>query len=436
VSEQTAVPATGGLPPQFSSEGFDQDPLSVMNAGHCQYGPVLRMTIDRAETVMVGTETGLSELFTAERGQLEVSNTALVHDLFGRAVFNLAGDGHVEARRRLRTALSGRALSGYIGPLLAVCAPVTDLWAKQSVADLYVVSRDITHMMSARVLLGIAPDERDAAVFAADFGRFVAATDVYTARRRFTTARYWAGRRARGRLQPLFARRAASAAPGADPGSALPALAAAFDDAPSQVGPLADHLLALLIAARETTASLLTWCLIELARNREHAERATLEAHAAMADPGLLVRQDALPFLRAVLAETQRMHSPNLLSVREAVCPVELGGYRIPAGMRVAYSPSAGHFDSEVFPQPQAFEPGRFVAGTVTRARLRAFGGGAHACLDRPLAELMTLIVVVCALSQGLPRIPAGPPDLIRYRPAKAPVVPVPFRLDQAKPAL
>jgi cytochrome P450 len=395
-----------------------------MERGHRRCGPVFRMTVDGAETMIVGS-AGLGELFAAERGHLEVSNTALVHDLFGRAVFNLVGDGHAEARRRLRPALSGRAASGYVVPLLDVSAPAALQWAEHGVVDLYAAARDVTHAMSARILLDICPEERDAAVFAANFERFVVATGVRPGRRRFVSARYWAGRVARRRLHALFARIAGSAAADVDPSSALPRIAAAFENAHAEAGPLTDHLLALLIAARETTASLLTWCLIELARNRKYAERAALEARAALAEPGSFLRQDALPFLRAVLAETQRLHSPNLLSVRKVTCPVELGGFLVPTGMRVAYSPSAGHFDAEVFPRPQTFEPGRFLVGPVPGARLRAFGGGIHACLGRQLAELMTLVMVVSVLRQGLPRMSGDLPGSIRYRPAKAPISPV-----------
>ncbi|WP_416976926.1 cytochrome P450 [Streptomyces sp. T028] len=429
MSEQAGAPAAARLPPQHAAQGFDENPLGVLQEGHRQHGPVFRMMVDGAETVLVGTWAGLGELFAAERGQLEVLNTPLVHDLFGSALFNLAGDSHAEARRRLRPALSGRELPGYVPSLLEVMGPVAALWEQRGVGDLYTAVRALTGALSARVLLGIAPGETDATVFAADFERFVAATSVPPGWRRFTTSRYWVGRAARRRLHTLFGRRAHASAAGPHTGSALTALVAAFD-APERAGRLPDHLLALLIAARETTASLITWCLVELAGNRRHAVLAAAEAHAAMASPELLTRRDALPVLRAVLTETQRLHSPNLLSMREAVCSVELGGFRIPAGARVAYSPSAGHFDPEVFPQPHAFRPGRYLAQQERSARLRAFGGGAHACLGRPLAELMTLAVMASVLHRGLPRLLGSPPDQIRYRPAKAPLAPVALVFD------
>lgn len=415
-----------GLPPWHPAEGLDEDPLGVMGVGHRLHGPVFRMAVDGVETVMVGTWPGLRELVGAERGRLEVLNTPLVHALFGMALFNLTGEDHVEARRRLRPALSGRALPGYVAPLVDVAVPETGRWVGPGVADLFAAARELTHAMGARILLGIRPGEADAAEFAEQFERFVGATDVAPGRRRYAQARYWAGLRARRRLHELFNRRAAAGGAG----SALPGLVAAFADAPVASGPLADHLLALLVAAQETTASLVTWALIELAAHREHAELAAAEARAAVAEPDLIVRSAALPVVRAVLAETQRRHSPNLLSLRTAVGPVELGGFRVPAGTRLAYCPSAGHFDPADFPQPHTFRPDRFLVQPGGAARLVAFGRGVHACLGRPVAELMAVTAVVAALHHGLPRLPAGPPGRVRYRPAKAPRDPLALVLD------
>ncbi|MCL3998766.1 cytochrome P450 [Streptomyces lavenduligriseus] len=430
MSDQPAAPTSVALLPQHPADGFTADPLGVLQEGHRRHGPVFRMPVDGVDTVLVGTWAGLGELFAAERGRLDVLNTPLVHDLFGRALFNLTADGHGEARRRLRPALSGRALPGYVPSLLDVIGPATEQWALHGTADLHGQVRELTGAMSARVLLGITPGETDAAQFAAAFEEFVAATGAPPGPARYADRRYWAGRSARRELHALFARRAAQLCGDAAGGSALAGLVAAFADAPHEAGPLADHLLALLIAARETTASLLIWCLVELAGNRQDAEYAAAEARTVAADPDRLVARDALPALRSVLAETLRLHAPNLLSIRKAVCPFTLAGHRIEAGTRVAYSPSAGHFDPEAFLRPGQFRPGRFLSGQASASRLWAFGGGAHACLGRPLAELMVLAVMAAALQRGIPHLPAGPPARISFRPAKAPIDPLPFALE------
>lgn len=424
---ERATPASDRLPPRHPAQGFDLDPLAVLEEGHRCHGPVFRTVVDRAETVLVGTWAGLDELVAVERGHLEVLNTALVHDLFGRALFNLVDADHAQARRRLRPALSIRAQPSYVPALLEVAALTVSRWTGDGVADLPRAARALTQAMSIRVLLNIWPGETAAATFTTQFTRFVAATAAPAGRRRFATTRYWAGRRARQELQELLVHRATTASTG----SALPELAAAFADAPAAVGPLADHLLAMLIAAQETTASLISWAVIELTCHPQLAAHAAEEARAAVAVPDLLVRRDALPVLRALLAETLRVHSPNLLSMRSVVQPVELGGYPLPVGTRVAYSPSTGHFDPASFPQPRIFRPNRFLMDPAAAARLVGFGRGAHACLGRSLAELMVRTAIAVILRAGRPCLPAGPPGRVRYRPAKNPLGPVPLTLNR-----
>jgi cytochrome P450 len=398
----------------------------VLEQGHHRHGPVFRMVLDGVETVVVGTWAGLRELVATERDRLEVLNTALVHELFGRALFNLSGVDHAHARSRLRPALGRRACSEYVPALLEIAAPRVDRWGGRGVEDLHAAVRGLTHAMSARALLGIEPAEPDARVFDEQFARFVHALGGSPGPRRRVEGRYWAGRRARQALHALFARRAAAA----EQGSALPGLVAGFVDAPVSVGPLADHLLALLVAAQETTASLITWSLIELAQHPELTQAALAEARHAVTEPEVLARSAALPVLRAVLTETQRRHSPNLLSLRTVVARLELGGHHLPVGTRVAYSPSTGHFDAAVFPQPQQFRPDRFLTQPADAARLVAFGRGVHTCLGRPLAELMVLTAVAAVLARGGPRLPAGPPAGVRYRPTKTPLDPARLVLD------
>lgn len=68
--------------------------------------------------------------------------------------------------------------------------------------------------------------------------------------------------------------------------------------------------------------------MVELADSRQHAEPAAAEARAVAADPDRLVARDGLPVIRSVLADCLRLHAPNLLSMREAVCPFTLAGHR------------------------------------------------------------------------------------------------------------
>ena len=94
------------------------------------------MPLDGVETVLVGTWAGLGELSAAERGHLEVLNTPLVHDLFGRALFNLTAK--VTGRPAVGRARAVRpAPAGYVASLLEVIDPVAGRWAQHGTADLH-----------------------------------------------------------------------------------------------------------------------------------------------------------------------------------------------------------------------------------------------------------------------------------------------------------
>jgi cytochrome P450 len=414
--------------PPVADGRFEQDPLAFLIAGHARFGAQFTALLAGQPTVVVGTSAGVGELFAGERGSLEVLNTPLVRDLFGRCVFNLPAAGHQRARQLLRPPLHA-AVADLAAPLTRIAHDTVEIWGR-GLDSLHEGSRELTHAMSASALLGIGPHDADAVELRRLFDVFVAATAAPSGRLRYGSASYWAGRRAKRGLLALFSRRAAAPRPDGCAAGVLPALAAAFTRADPAVGSVGEHLLALLIAARETTASLITWTLIELAGHPETADRCRPEAALAGGDPALLARRGGSPRLRAVLAEVERLHSPNIVSVRRTLRPVRLGEFIVPAGRRVAYSPAANHFDPETYPDPNTFRPERFAGREQRAAGLLTFGGGIHACLGRPLAELMTLTAVAAALRRGRPRLPAGAPERIRYLPSKAPAHALPFLLE------
>jgi cytochrome P450 len=194
---------------------------------------------------------------------------------------------------------------------------------------------------------------------------------------------------------------------------------------------LPDHLLALLIAARETTASLITWSLLELAEHPEIAETLPEEAALTMRQPStLLAAGSDLDGLRAVLSEVERLHSPNAISVRKTLRACSIGGFDIAAGTLVAYSPAADHLLAERWPDPAEFRPGRHRARAA--AGLLTFGRGLHMCLGRQLAETMTLALLAAVLAEHRVSVAARPAK-VRYLPVKVPCEPVDARIEHVR---
>jgi cytochrome P450 len=160
--------------------------------------------------------------------------------------------------------------------------------------------------------------------------------------------------------------------------------AAGSDPAPGLTdAELRDNLITLLLAGHETTATALAWTLHELARDPEHLLAAQQAADA-----------DDTGYLEAVFKESLRLHPIIYEVARRTTEPVELGGYRIPAGATVMPAIGLVQSDSRHHPRPARFDPGRFLAGQPAANTWIPFGGGARRCLGAAFSQLEATIVL------------------------------------------
>ncbi|HEX4728339.1 MAG TPA: cytochrome P450 [Jatrophihabitans sp.] len=146
---------------------------------------------------------------------------------------------------------------------------------------------------------------------------------------------------------------------------------------------LRDNLITLLLAGHETTATALAWTLHELARDREQLLAAQRAADAG--DTG---------YLEAVFKESLRLHPIIYEVARRITEPIEVGGYRIPAGATVMPAIGLVQSDDRHHPEPERFDPGRFVDGQPAANTWIPFGGGARRCLGAAFSQLEATIVL------------------------------------------
>ncbi|MEV8436085.1 cytochrome P450 [Actinosynnema sp. NPDC051121] len=176
----------------------------------------------------------------------------------------------------------------------------------------------------------------------------------------------------------------------------------------SQYGLLADDtvvgaLVGLMIAGHEVPTRALGWILFTLAGHPGAQERIAAEAACLPDDPGetAVAHLDALEFTTAFVREVLRVHPPTWLLARTVVQGTELGGYPLCPGMRVMVSPYLLHHDGRYHPEPDRFDPGRWLPGTTTVDTARRdhgylpFGTGPRACDGAALA--LTELVLVTA---------------------------------------
>ena len=154
---------------------------------------------------------------------------------------------------------------------------------------------------------------------------------------------------------------------------------------------LRDELMTLLVAGHETTASELAWAFERLARSPEVVARLTAEIDADAGDE----------YLTATIHETLRRRPvlPNN-APRLVKQPVTVGGWDYPPGVCLVANAYLVHHDPEIYPDPYAFRPERFLdeqPGTYTWI---PFGGGRRRCLGASFALLEMKIVLRAILAR------------------------------------
>jgi cytochrome P450 family 135 len=182
------------------------------------------------------------------------------------------------------------------------------------------------------------------------------------------------------------------------------------DGSPMTDAELRDELVTLLVAGHETTATALSWALERLARHPEAWAR---------------LRSGDEPYLDAVIKETLRLRPVLPIVLRRLKAPLEIGGWELPEGVSAVPCIYLMHRRPDIYPDPLAFRPERFLerpAGTYTWI---PFGGGVRRCLGASFAqfEMATVLRVLARRCASL-----EPDGVVPERTARRSITLVPAR--------
>jgi cytochrome P450 len=170
------------------------------------------------------------------------------------------------------------------------------------------------------------------------------------------------------------------------------------DDPPSDEE-LRDHLITLLLAGHETTATTLAWTFERLVRHPEALARAAAGEEA---------------YLDAVIQESQRLRPVITYVMRTLQAPMTVAGYEVPAGATLGTSITLMHRRADLYPDPLAFRPERFLEAKPETYTWVPFGGGVRRCLGAAFASFEMRQVLDVVLSGRALR--AADPRPERYR--------------------
>jgi cytochrome P450 len=234
-------------------------------------------------------------------------------------------------------------------------------------------------------------------------------------------------RAARARLDAVVYRMIAEHRAGAgNEGDLLTMLMAATDDESGGLTDeqVRDEAMTILLAGHETTANALAWTFYMLQRRPDVEARLHAQLDDVLGDRDATV--DDLPrldYVRAVFSETLRVYPPAWITARRARTRVEVGPYTLERGDIAIVSPYVSHRDERYFPDPEAYRPERWLAGTAPpKFAFFPFGGGNRLCIGESFAW-MEGVIAIATIARRMRLVRTGDGDvatmpLVTLRPA------------------
>ncbi|MFI6036995.1 cytochrome P450 [Streptomyces sp. NPDC051315] len=202
-------------------------------------------------------------------------------------------------------------------------------------------------------------------------------------------------------VDEIIAERRAS---GQKPDDLLTALLEAKDDNGDPIGEqeIHDQVVAILTPGSETIAATIMSLLLVLAEHPEHADKVRAEVEDLTGGrPVAFEDVRKLTHTNNVVLEAMRLLPAVWILTRRAVCETELGGFRIPTGADIVYSPYAIQRDRRSYERHLEFDPDRWHperSQDVPKYAMRPFGVGNRKCpSDHFSMALLTLVTAVLA---------------------------------------
>ncbi|KAG1648959.1 Cytochrome P450 9e2 [Nymphon striatum] len=167
-------------------------------------------------------------------------------------------------------------------------------------------------------------------------------------------------------------------------------------------------------AGYETTASTLSMVSYNLAIYPECQNKLVKEIDIATEKHGKLTYDaiSEMPYLKAVVKETLRLYSPAARLERKCTENYQLGSIFLKKGTLVGVPTYSIHHDAEYWPDPETFDPERFMGdpSDINPYTYLPFGIGRRNCVAMRFAEMEIKVAIAVLLSKvRLFKLPTTP---------------------------
>lgn len=368
---------------------WQRDPVPFLQEAHGRYGDVWMLRVVGGTTFVVVSDPALIEqMFTADPAVLHGGEAKL---MVGKALLGsnslllIDGPQHTRLRKLMLPAFHGDRVERFRGLMEKECAEDLAGWPLNEPISLLPHLQAITLNVIMRAVFGVRPGADEDRLRTRIHALHAYAENPLKMVRLFVANTRGADppksfARVRAALDEVILEEIAQARGDErveERDDVLALLVQARDEDGNALTDeqLRDQMMTLLVQGHSSTAVALAWALERLLLNPPVLERLRDE-----------LRDNGDDYLEGVVKETLRARPSIPMTTRLVKQPYELGGYQIEPGVTLVTDIFTVHHREDLYPEPEAFRPERFIGQKEGRYTWIPFGGGDRYCIGRTFA--------------------------------------------------
>jgi len=414
-----ALPPGPSAPPTLQTMRWLFRPIAFMESCRRRYGDAfsIRFIGFRTPLVMVSDPDAVKAIYAERANGLPPGRNATLEPLLGpRSLLLLEGSEHIARRRLMLPPFHGERMRSYEAAIEEIVGAEIDSWPLEREFPIHPRMQAVTLEVILRVVFGVTEPARLTRL--RELLRRVLHGTASPALQIFALLAGRIGSQGPMRrfeqlvdeideeLFELIRERRTDPEVEAHEDILSALVTARFEDGTAMSdAELRDQLMTLLLAGHETTATALAWTFDLLLRHPAELRRLRAE-----------IGEGGDEYLRATISESLRLRPVIPIAGRRLASELRVDGYTLPAETDVTPAIWLTHTRPDVYPDPYAFRPERFLGeGPDTYAWI-PFGGGIRRCLGASFAEFELRIALREVLGRCELRTTRPGPELVGRR--------------------
>ncbi|XVE91000.1 hypothetical protein DITRI_Ditri20bG0120800 [Diplodiscus trichospermus] len=387
----------------------DRTPEWILNRIN-KYGPVFKTSILGSKMVIMTGQAGNRFVFTGGDNGISCNQpTSVVRVLGKNSLLEMSGSRHKLIRGAISDFLKPESIQRFVAKMDSLVQQqlFKELHGKDS-AKIVPLMKKITFNVTCSIFFGL-PDGKEKDELLKDFSLLVKA--VWAIPLDFPGTVFHRAMQARLRICKLLSNLIMMRKKKEEQGTVDPnddniistLLALRYENGqPLLEEEVLDIFLSLIMASHDTTAILLTLFIRHLSRDAEVSSKVLQEQNevveAMERNDGKLTWSEIqmMRYTWRAAQELMRVNPPMLGSFRIVTKDISFDGYDIPKGWQIFWVAPGTHMDSNIFEEPEKFDPSRFESSSKAFPPYTyvPFGAGPRVCAGIEFARVEALLII------------------------------------------